>query len=66
MHSGRFEQVAADFVEVGDGPQDVHCDVALVVESLDTAPDTEVLAFFWELIRAIRYGIGVNPLLNFN
>lgn len=66
MHGGRFEQVAADFVKVGNGPQDVHRDVALVVEGLDTAPDAQVSAFFWELLRGVRYGVGVDPLLDFD
>jgi len=39
VHGSGFEEVAAEFVEVGDRAEEVGCDVALVVKGLEAAPD---------------------------
>lgn len=65
MHCCGFQQVAADFVVVGDGTQEVGCDVALVVEGFETAPDADVFVFFGEGFCGFGVRVAVDPLFDF-
>lgn len=66
MHGRRFEEVVIDFVEIGDGADEVRCDVALVVEGFEAAPDTQVFAFFGLGLCGRGVSVAVDPLLNFD
>jgi hypothetical protein len=64
MYGRRFKQMVIDLVEVSDGPDVVSCDVALVVEGFEAAPNAQVLSFFrlWLCVGGIR--VTVDPLLH--
>jgi hypothetical protein len=64
VYGRRFKQVVIDLVEVGDGADVVCCDVALVVEGFEAAPDAKVLSFFglWLCVRGVS--VAVDPLLD--
>jgi hypothetical protein len=66
MYSRSFEEVVIDFVEVGDGADEVCSDVAFVIEGLDAAKDAQVLSFFWERPYGRWVGVAVEPLLDFD
>jgi hypothetical protein len=59
----RLEQVVVDLIEVGDGPDDVRADVALVGEGLEAAPDADVRVQLEARLGVVLL-VSVDPLLD--
>jgi hypothetical protein len=63
MDSSGFEEVHADFIEVGDRSHNVAGDVALVIEFLEATPNADVLAFGGKGFRGLGVGVAIYVLL---
>ena len=63
MDGSGFEEVHADFIEVGDRSDNVASNVALVIKFLEAAPNANVLAFGRKSFRGLGVGVTVYVLL---
>ena len=62
MDSSSFEEVHADFIEVGDRSDNVAGDVALAIEFLEATPKADVLALGGKGFRGLGVGVAVYVL----
>jgi len=56
--------MVVDFVEIGNGTDEVCSDVSLVVECLETTPYAKIFTFFWEGFGGSGVGVAVDELLH--
>ena len=64
MYGRGFEEVHANFVEVGYRADEVGCYMALAVEFLETTPDMHVLPFGRLSFRVLGVCVAVYPLFH--
>jgi hypothetical protein len=64
VYSSSFEEMHANFVEVGDRTKNVGGDMAFIIKFFETTPDVDVLAFCGKGFLSIGVGIAIYPFFD--